>query len=278
MLSCADPLWRTLPLDSTPHISVRGLTHVYDNGRAPLTALASVDLDVERGAFVSIIGPSGGGKTTLLKTLGGLLRPTEGSVTIDGISPEEAQRRRLLGFVFQDPSLLPWRTVLGNVALATELGGNSKSDRPHGLLETVGLAEFAGYYPHQLSGGMRQRVALARALAVDPDALLMDEPLGALDEITRSGMRYELLRLWELSHKTVVMITHSIPEAVILSDRVLVMSARPGRIVDQLEIDLPRPRSEVLERSPDFLDYTYRIREVLSAVSLLDSPPVAAYV
>ena len=264
-------------MDSTPHISVRGLTHVYDNGRAPLTALAGVDLDVERGAFVSIIGPSGGGKTTLLKAVGGLLRPARGSVMIDGVTPEEAQRRRLLGFVFQDPSLLPWRTVLGNVALARELGGGSRGDGPGRLLEAVGLADFAYYHPHQLSGGMRQRVALARALAVDPDALLMDEPLGALDEITRSGMRYELLRLWELSRQTVVMVTHSIPEAVILSDRVLVMSARPGRIVDELEIRLPRPRSEALERSPDFLDYAYRIREALSAVSLLESPPVAAH-
>ena len=278
MLSCADPLWRTLPLDSTPHISVRGLTHVYDNGRAPLTALAGVDLDVERGAFVSIIGPSGGGKTTLLKILGGLLRPTEGSVTIDGISPEEAQRRRLLGFVFQDPSLLPWRTVLGNVALATELGGNSKSDRPYGLLETVGLAEFAGYYPHQLSGGMRQRVALARALAVDPDGSVDGRAPGSARR--DNALRYALraapaVGAFAQDRRD----DHSQYSGggYPLGPRARhVREAWPNS--DQLEIDLPRPRSEVLERSPDFLDYTYRIREVLSAVSLLDSPPVAAYV
>ena len=239
--------------------------------RPPLFALKNVCFDVTRGEFISIIGPSGGGKTTLLNIVGGLQIPTKGSVTIDGISPHEAQRRRLLGFVFQDPSLLPWRTVAGNIALANEIGIGGNDENPKNVLDIVGLENFAEYYPHELSGGMRQRVALARAFAVDPDVLLMDEPLGALDEITRSDMRYELLRLWNFSQKTVLMVTHSIPEAVILSDRVLIMSARPGRVVSELEIRLPRPRSEGIERSAEFLSYTYCIREALSRATLLDS-------
>ena len=238
--------------------------------RPPLFVLTNVCFDVNRGEFISIIGPSGGGKTTLLSIIGGLQTPTKGLVKIDGICPKEAQRRRILGFVFQDPSLLPWRTVLGNISLANELGVSASGKDPRDVLGIVGLEQFAEYYPHELSGGMRQKVALARAFAVDPEILLMDEPLGSLDEITRSGMRYELLRLWNISRKTVVMVTHSIPEAVILSDRVLIMSARPGQVVSELEIKLPRPRSESIERSPEFLNYTYCIREALSRATLLD--------
>ena len=257
-------------MGTKPHIAVRDLRHVYENGPDPLTALSGVHLDVSEGSLVSMIGPSGGGKTTLLKAIGGLLEPSEGTILVAGHPPVDAQRRRLIGFVFQDPSLLPWRTVLENVRLPLELGagdGGPPGDEAARLVETVGLDEFGGYYPHQLSGGMKQRVALARALAVDPAVLLMDEPLGALDEMTRLAMRYELLRVWELSQKTVVMVTHSIAEAVILSDRVLVVSSRPGRIVDELTIDLPRPRSEALERSQSFLDYTYRIKEALFGVT-----------
>ncbi|CAI7995603.1 Uncharacterized ABC transporter ATP-binding protein MJ0412, partial [Geodia barretti] len=174
-------------------------THVYEGSRVSLTALDRVDLDVERGSFVSVIGPSGAGKTTLLKVLGGLIDQTSGVVEIDGAAPEEARRGNRIGFVFQDPTLLPWRTVAGNVALPLEVanghGGGRTDVGEH--LRAVGLADFSDYYPHQLSGGMRQRAAFARALASAPELLLLDEPLGSLDEITRTQMRFELLRLWE---------------------------------------------------------------------------------
>ena len=250
-----------------PHIAVRGLSQVFTSGRRTLTVLAKVDLEVDRGAFVSVIGPSGGGKTTLLRVIGGLMEPTSGDVLVDGVPPFEAQSRKSIGFVFQDPSLLPWRTVLQNISLPLQLNARqslSDADDPERLLEVVGLAEFRDYYPHQLSGGMRQRVALARALVLNPAVLLMDEPLGALDEITRTVMRYELLRLWELYQKTVVFVTHSIPEAVMISDRVVIMSSQPGHVLQELLIDMPRPREESLERSASFLEYVQHIKEVLS--------------
>ena len=263
-----------------PHIVVRGLTHVFSSNRGPLMALSQIDLEVPRGAFVSVVGPSGGGKTTLLRAIGGLLEPTSGTVLVDGTAPAEAQRRKAIGFVFQDPSLLPWRTVVENVHLPLQLnsaGPQNSSGEPERLVEAVGLAEFTEYYPHQLSGGMRQRVALARALALDPTVLLMDEPLGALDEMTRTAMRYELLRLWEASKKTVLFVTHSIPEAVALSDRVVVMSARPGRILNDLTIDLPRPRGEAIESSAPFLEYTKKIKETLSSGAFHGAPALEGW-
>ena len=255
-------------MGSQPHIAVHGLTHVYESGRLSLTAIEDIDLEVREGAFVSIVGPSGGGKTTLLKAIGGLLAPTSGTVRVDGTSPEEARARKAIGFVFQDPSLLPWRTVAQNIRLPLELnvnGGAVDPEAPERMLDAVGLAEFRDYYPHQLSGGMTQRVALARALVLDPAVLLMDEPLGALDEITRTDMRYELLKMWERSRKTVLFVTHSIPEAIMLSDWVVVMSSRPGRILRWVRINLPRPRGESLEQSTAFLGYTREIRETLSS-------------
>jgi len=259
------------------HVAVEGLTHVFDRGNRPLTALSNVHLPVGWGEFVSVIGPSGCGKSTLLRVIGGLLQPTAGRVDLAGASPADAQRRKAIGYVFQDPSLLPWRTVLANVALPLEVnrrrqrGHARREDRrrdPRQLLDLVGLREFEGYYPRELSGGMQQRVALARALVFEPSLLLMDEPLGALDEITRRAMRYELLRIWQAGdgdsgRKTVIFVTHSIPEAITLSDRVVVMSGAPGTVRAVIDIDLPRPRDEDMETQPAFLDYVVRLRRLL---------------
>ena len=263
-------------LSSQRHIEVKALTHVYGSGRSSLTAIEDVDLEIEKGAFASIVGPSGGGKTTLLKAIGGLLTPTSGSILVEGRSPREAQARKAIGFVFQDASLLPWRTVEQNIRLPLELNANGAAVDTRLLeqaLEGVGLADFRNYSPHQISGGMAQRVSLARALVFDPAVLLMDEPLGALDEITRTAMRYEVLKLWERSPKTVLMVTHSIPEAVMLSDWVVVMSSRPGRILKRVKIELPRPRAESLEHSALFLDYVLEVKEALSS-GVQDGQPV----
>ncbi|MDP6064262.1 MAG: ABC transporter ATP-binding protein [SAR202 cluster bacterium] len=254
-------------MEQDSHITVRGLTHFYGVDGTALTALAGVDFEARRGEFVSVIGPSGGGKTTLLKVIGGLLQPTSGTVAIDGASPEDAQLLKRIGFVFQESALLPWKTVTQNVRLPMEINhGETPPDigATGRLIETVGLDEFRDYYSHQLSGGMRQRVAFARALVTDPDVLLMDEPLGSLDEITRTSMRYELLKIWEALPKTIVLVTHSIAEAVMMSDRVVVLSSRPGRVVGEISIDLPRPREEALERAPEFLDRADGVRELLA--------------
>jgi NitT/TauT family transport system ATP-binding protein len=257
------------------HISLSGLTHAFDNGRRALTALADVAFDVSWGQFLTVIGPSGCGKSTLLRIIGGLLRPTRGEVLVDGEAPPRAQRRRDIGLVAQDPSLLPWRTVLGNVRLPLEIDRAARhypTASPEELLELTGLADFRGYYPHELSGGMQQRVAIARALAFDPSLLLMDEPFGALDEITRSAMRYELLRIWSAGsavragRKSVVFVTHSIAEAIALSDRVVVLSPRPGTVRAAIDIELPRPRTQEMERTAPFLDYADQLRSLLREV------------
>jgi NitT/TauT family transport system ATP-binding protein len=251
------------------HVSLNNLSHVFPDGG--LAALSSLDFRVPQGQFLSVIGPSGCGKSTFLRIVGGLLRPSEGAAIIDGAPPVEAQKRRDIGFVFQDPALLPWRNVLSNVRLPLEIDGlRARRDLPdpETLLDLMGLGDFAKYYPHQLSGGMQQRVAIARALAFDPSLLLMDEPFGALDEITRAGMRYELLRIWSnrspaTDRKTVLFVTHSIAEAISLSDRVIVLSPRPGRVVADIDIELPRPRTEYSERTPAFLDYAGHLRDLL---------------
>jgi NitT/TauT family transport system ATP-binding protein len=253
----------------TPHVSLDNVSHVFEDGQAPLHALNRITFDVPRGRFLSILGPSGCGKSTLLRAIGGLLNPTQGRVAITGEAPASAQTRHDIGFVFQDPSLLPWRTVLGNVRLPLEIAGRSRArPDPASLLELVGLQGFRNYYPYQLSGGMQQRVAIARAIACDPSLLLMDEPFGALDEITRASMRYELLRIWQsqapsAERRTVVFVTHSVAEAVALSDRVIVMSPRPGRVVADVDIEMPRPRTEEIEESPQFRDYASHLRSVL---------------
>jgi NitT/TauT family transport system ATP-binding protein len=251
------------------HVSLNSLSHVFTDGRAPLPALQDISLGVPRGQFLSIIGPTGSGKSTLLRIAGGLLSPSQGGALIDGEAPAKAQRQHEIGIVFQDSALLPWRNVLANVRLPQEIAGSGRRSLPdpEELIDLVGLNGFRDYYPHQLSGGMQQRVAIARALAFDPSLLLMDEPFGALDEITRSDMRYELLRLWSrvgsAGRKTVLFVTHSIAEALVLSDRVVVLSSRPGRMLADLEIELDRPRTQEVERSPTFLDYSDYLRGML---------------
>ncbi len=253
------------------HVHLGSLSHEFGDGRNALQALRDVTLAVPRGQFLSVIGPSGCGKSTLLRIIGGLLRPTSGEATVDGAAPERAQRAREVGYVFQDPSLLPWRNVLSNVRLPLEVDSTAKERQvpdPEELLALVGLSDFRKYYPHQLSGGMQQRVAIARTLAFDPSLMLMDEPFGALDEITREAMRYELLRIWESQaptpgRKTVVFVTHSVAEAVALSDRVVVMTDRPGTIKADVDIELARPRTEEIERGRPFLDYVDQLRGLL---------------
>lgn len=242
------------------------MRQVFSQGKQGFAALNRVDLSVPKGQFLSIIGPSGCGKTTLLRILGGLLEPTEGSVTIEGEPAREAQKRRAVGYIFQEAALAPWRTVEENIRLPLEIGVNGiehSAEEVERLLGLTGLANFRSYYPYQLSGGMQQRVALARALAFNPSILLMDEPFGSLDEMTREVMGYELLRLWESTDKTVVFVTHSIPEAVRLSDRVIVMSGVNRDISGEVTVQLPRPRPEDLEEGDDFREYCGELRDLL---------------
>jgi len=239
-----------------------------DRHAAPLHALAGAGLRIAPGEFVALLGPSGCGKTTLLRAAAGLLQPTLGTVTVLGGRAEEAAAAHAIGLVAQEPGLLPWRDVAGNVALPLEVAGvrhGERTARVAALLSAVGIERFAGYRPRQLSGGMRQRVALARALALRPRLLLMDEPFGALDELAREELRGELLRLWERDRSSVLFVTHSIREAVLLADRVVVLSARPGRVVADLEVALPRPRGDAsrAERLPGFEAEVVRMRAAL---------------
>jgi NitT/TauT family transport system ATP-binding protein len=235
-----------------------------------LAALAPIDLDVGGGEIVTVLGPSGSGKTTLLRIVGGLDEPTAGTVTVDGASPHVARAAKRIGFVPQSPALLPWRTVGANARLLLDVNRRHRSARTAGpdvteLLAEVGLDGFAGAYPHELSGGMQQRVALVRAMALGAPLLLMDEPFAALDEITRADMRHLLARLCEQLETTVLFVTHSIAESVFISDRVVVLSARPGRIVGIEAIDLPRPRHPELEDDPGFFAIETRLRGLLHA-------------
>jgi NitT/TauT family transport system ATP-binding protein len=241
-------------------VAVRGLVKRFAGAGSIQTALEGIDLEVRPNEFVSLLGPSGCGKTTLLRIVGGLVEPSRGEVTIDGETVSAALRARKFGFVFQDATLLPWRTVADNAALLLDVTGQrERRGVVRSLLATVGLEGFEDHYPSQLSGGMRQRVALARALALSPEILLMDEPFAALDAITRDRMAEELLRIWDGS-RSVIFVTHSIPEAVLLSDRVVVMSARPGRIAADVTIDLPRPRDAQVRSSAAFLEYETQLR------------------
>jgi NitT/TauT family transport system ATP-binding protein len=226
-----------------------------------VTALSNISLEIREQEFVSLIGPSGCGKSTLLRVIADLIRPTAGKAAIDGRQPQEARLNREIGFVFQDAALLEWRRIFDNVALPLELAGKERDERKSRsstLIRLVGLSGFEAAWPRQLSGGMKQRAAIARALATTPRVLLMDEPFGALDQITRDRLNMELVRITEKTQATVLFVTHSIREAVLLSDRVAVMSARPGRVVSIVDIDLPRPRSLSTRDDPRYLDLIRR--------------------
>jgi NitT/TauT family transport system ATP-binding protein len=250
--------------DSAVHC--RGLTVRFTTERGTVTALEGVDLAVPRGGFVSLLGPSGCGKSTLLRVIADLIQPSSGAVSVLGEAPSAARRRRDIGFVFQDAALLPWRTALQNVALPLEVGGGKTSPgsrSPRELLDLVGLGGWEEAFPHELSGGMRQRVAIARALVYGPKLLLMDEPFGALDEITRDRLNEELLQIWRETETTILFVTHSIYEAAFLGQEVLLLAARPGRVRERVAIELPSPRRLALRETPQFVELAARLRRIL---------------
>ena len=248
-------------------VEVRKASLIYNPDSAPVHALADIDLAIEPGEFVSLIGPSGCGKTTLLRVIADLEHITSGSVLVNGVSPHEARLARAYGYVFQAPALFAWRTVLGNLKLPLQIQGRSAADcdriaREH--LERVGLTGFESKFPWQLSGGMQQRASIARALSFEPRILMMDEPFGALDEITRDRLNEQLQQLWQRERRTVVFVTHSIAEAVYLSTRIVVMSPRPGRIVRVIHSTLPDERHLGLRDSPEFVALAHEVREALA--------------
>jgi NitT/TauT family transport system ATP-binding protein len=246
---------------SVAAIEVRGLVHEYRSDAVQLLALAGVELEIGDGEFVALVGPSGCGKSTLLRILAGLLEPTAGEMSMFGEHAQASRAAHRVGLVTQEPGLLPWRTVTGNVSLPLEVTGATAD--VEALLRRVGIEAFAGYHPHELSGGMRQRVALARALAHGPRVLLMDEPFGSLDEFSRETIGLELLRIWERERVSVLFVTHSIREAVMLADRVLVMSASPGRIVTEFPVALPRPRTQELDQTTEFAQHVVDVRAAI---------------
>jgi len=247
-------------------IRLEGVSKTFGIGTARVHAVEKVDLSIGRGEFVALIGPSGCGKSTVLRMLGDLEHPTTGSVTIEGVSPDQVRKKRMIGMVFQEANLLPWRTVTENIALPLEVAGPKGSigaRKIDDLLELVGLKDFRDALPWQLSGGMRQRVAIARALVLNPKVLLLDEPFGALDEITRNRLNLDLLKIWTEVGITAVLVTHSIAEAVMMSDRIFVMSPRPAKITTVIDVDLPRPRTAPMQRSQGFFDLVARTGEAL---------------
>jgi NitT/TauT family transport system ATP-binding protein len=258
-----------VPPDTAPVVRVRGVDKVFaGHGGGRTAALDGIDLDIAPGEFVSLIGPSGCGKSTLLRIIADLVAPSGGEVSVNGKTPERARLDRDYGMVFQAPILFDWRTVEENVRLPLEIQGRPRAwqlERARQMLDLVELGDFAGHRPYQLSGGMQQRVAIARALSFEPRILLMDEPFGALDEMTRERMNDEVLRIWERTGTTIVFVTHSIPEAVFLSSRVVVMSARPGRITAVVDIDLPRPRTDDVREADRYYALITEVREALRA-------------
>ena len=255
-----------------PLITVEQVSRVFSGGARTVTALDEISFEVQAGNFVSIVGPSGCGKSTLLKIISGLLPVSSGVASVNGKRVDQPLEN--VGMIFQAPVLLKWRSVLGNVLLPVEfakLDVASYMDKARALIQLVGLDGFEEMYPHELSGGMQQRASLCRALVTDPQLLLMDEPFGALDAMTRDELDIELLRIWEERKKTVLFVTHSIQEAVFLSDIVLVMSARPGRLLEKITIDLPRPRTMEMMSAAKFGEYTLKIRALLAASGALGS-------
>ncbi|PLL13393.1 sulfonate ABC transporter ATP-binding protein [Tabrizicola sp. TH137] len=251
-----------------PVIEAKGLNLTFQTGDGPVHALKDVNLTVNRGDFVSFIGPSGCGKTTFLRCVAALEHPTGGSLTVNGMSPDEARRKRAYGYVFQAAGLYPWRTIAGNIALPLEIMGFSKAEQAERIERVLDLVELKGFgkkFPWQLSGGMQQRASIARALAFDADILLMDEPFGALDEIVRDRLNEEVLKLWAATGKTIGFVTHSIPEAVYLSTKIVVMSPRPGRITDVIDSPLPKERPLDIRDSREFIEIAHRVREGLRA-------------
>ncbi len=249
-------------------IEANGLDLVFQTNDGPVHALKDVNLSVNKGDFVSFIGPSGCGKTTFLRCVAALEHPTGGGLSVNGMSPDEARRKRAYGYVFQAAGLYPWRTIANNIKLPLEIMGFSRAEqdeRVNKVLQLVDLEGFGGKYPWQLSGGMQQRASIARALAFDADLLLMDEPFGALDEIVRDHLNEQLLALWKRTQKTICFVTHSIPEAVYLSTRIVVMSPRPGRITDVIDSPLPADRPLEIRDTPEFLQIAHRVREGLRA-------------
>ena len=250
-----------------PVVHLAGVDKVFARGDQPVTtALEGISLDIAQGEFVSLIGPSGCGKSTLLRIIGDLIEPTEGEAVVAGKTAHQARLDRDYGMVFQEATLMDWRTVEKNVALPLEMMGwerAARRDRVKELLELVELTGFENHHPWQLSGGMQQRVAIARALTFKPSLILMDEPFGALDEMTRDRLNLELLRIWEATKATVVFVTHSIAEAVFLSTRVVVMSPRPGRVSRVIPVDLPQPRSQATREDPRFFELATEVRELL---------------
>lgn len=249
-------------------VDAQNVSLTFQTADGEVQALSDVSLQVAPGEFVSFIGPSGCGKTTMLRVIADLQQPTAGTLLVNGMSAENARLARLYGYVFQAPALLPWRTIEKNLKLPLEIMGYSEAEqqqRAERYLSLVNLGGFERKYPWQLSGGMQQRVSIARALSFDPALLLMDEPFGALDEIVRDHLNEQLLRLWRSTGKTVLFVTHSIPEAVFLSSRIVVMSPRPGRIIDIIDCNFPDDRSLEIRETPEFLKIAQRVRNGLRA-------------
>lgn len=247
-------------------VALRDVNKTFQTVTGPMQVVDSVSVDIEAGSFVSVIGPSGCGKTTVVRMVGDLLAPTSGEILIDGLPPSAARAARQFGFVFQKPTLVEWRTVLHNITLPLDVLGWSrkdKEDRGRELLSLVGLDDFADHRPDQISGGMQQRVAIARALSYDPGVLIMDEPFGALDLITRDRMGFELLRIHAEAGKTILFVTHSIDEAVLLSDQVLVMGPRPTTVQKYERVELPRPRIPGHREDPTFIELSHELRQML---------------
>ena len=255
-------------MSQDPVIEARSLNLTFATNDGPVHALSDVNLTINKGDFVSFIGPSGCGKTTFLRALAALEEPTSGTILVNGQTPDQARQKRAYGYVFQHAGLYPWRTIAGNIKLPLEIMGYSKSEqlrRTDEVLRLVELEDFSKKYPWQLSGGMQQRASIARALAFDAELLLMDEPFGALDEIVRDHLNEQLLELWKRTNKTICFVTHSIPEAVFLSTKIVVMSPRPGRITDVIESSLSVDRPLEIRDSPEFIEIAQRVREGLRA-------------